>query len=523
MSYRVPSRYDPPGGAIRRRLTRVREAASSFRDVARIVVAEASLFGPVWGACLRPLAATLIASRLRALRPQFDPTFYVRQFEGGRRQAAARAPLLHYALLGWREHRSPLPGFDPVFYLHANPALGRIHDPLLHYVTVGAANSAARNETDRTHPAHPWRKGQNTVLTIHHARGGGSSGFLDIFEQGLWREGSNVLRLRAVNGAPTLGVIEDGASGAGMTGPSEIFDLATERSRLAAFCRRRGVRRLLVNHLVDRPAAMMRWVTELSQRLGCPYDVILHDYYALCPRLNLVTGQGRFCGVPSVEVCVSCLEQHGSDVTPVDPHTFRRDNLAFLSRAATVFVPSQDMASRMAPHLPHNLKVWWPEKDDSLPAERQPCLPTDAPLEIAILGGLNVPKGLHVMAALARAARLKAAPLRFTLIGPASAPALLTREGVNVVGAYAAGDVDRLLDDAAPHVVFLPAIWPETWSFVLTTVLRRGLPVVAFDIGAPAERLRRLARGRILDVELAERPDELLAAFLEFRSQWQRK
>jgi glycosyltransferase involved in cell wall biosynthesis len=144
-------------------------------------------------------------------------------------------------------------------------------------------------------------------------------------------------------------------------------------------------------------------------------------------------------------------------------------------------------------------------------------------LKIVILGGLNVPKGLHVVASLARTARLKGAPLRFTLIGPASAPGLLTEAGVKVVGSFASDDVDRLIDEAAPHAVFLPAIWPETWSFVLTTALRRGLPVVAFDIGAPAERLRRQARGRLLDAELAGRPDALLAAFLELRSLWQRK
>lgn len=520
MSYRTPSRYDLPVGPIRRSLAKIHEVAVSLWVGTSIALVEAGLFGSYWSPCLRQIVATLIGNRLRALGQHFDPAFYLRQFRGRRRRRVERAPLLHYALVGWREHRSPAPHFDPIFYQYSNPSLGSSDNPLLHYVTVGAAKQAARNDTEKFPGARPWRNGSNAVLTIHHARGGGSGHFLDIFEQDLWGKGSNVLRLRAVTGAPTLGVIEDRADKADLT---EIFDLATERSRLATFCRRRGVKRLVVNHLVDRASAMTTWIAELSQRLDCPYDVILHDYYALCPRLNLVKGEGQFCGVAPARLCVSCVERHGSDVADVDPHTFRHNNLDFLSRAGTVFVPSQDMAARMTSHLPYNLKVWSPEKADVFPPEREPCLPPHAALNVAVLGGLNVPKGLHVVASLARAARLRRAPLRLTLVGPASDPALLSKEGVKVVGPYAQENVDGLIDEAAPHVVFLPAVWPETWSFVLTIALRRGLPVVAFDIGAPAERLRLLARGRLLGLELAERPDDLLAAFLELRNRWLRR
>ena len=41
----------------------------------------------------------------------------------------------------------------------------------------------------------------------------------------------------------------------------------------------------------------------------------------------------------------------------------------------------------------------------------------------------------------------------------------------------------------------LPAIWPETWCYALSELWMAGLPVLAFDHGAPAERIRRAARG----------------------------
>jgi hypothetical protein len=44
--------------------------------------------------------------------------------------------------------------------------------------------------------------------------------------------------------------------------------------------------------------------------------------------------------------------------------------------------------------------------------------------------------------------------------------------------------------------------------------------VIAFDIGAPAARLRRLGRGHVLPSELAADVDRLLESLLELRGRW---
>jgi glycosyltransferase involved in cell wall biosynthesis len=133
---------------------------------------------------------------------------------------------------------------------------------------------------------------------------------------------------------------------------------------------------------------------------------------------------------------------------------------------------------------------------------------------------LSVPKGAHVLQGLAREASRRRAPFDFRLIGDSPNAKALKQAGVEVTGFYRAEDLDRLIEEASPHVVFLPSIWPETWSFVLGAALGHGLPVVAFDIGAPAERLRRLGRGHLLPAKLASTPADLLAAFRRLRDGW---
>lgn len=518
----MPSRYEPAGGLVSKALFYIATVVVPFLVGCATVMVERFVFGRISGAALRPVLAGLLKSHLDAIAPSFDPAFYIRQFADETRHAdVERAPLLHYVIIGWRSRRSPMPRFDPMFFRRNNPGLSEWTDPFLQWVMDSRAQAAPINEVDGRIDCFPWRAGNEGVLSIHHARGGGSSRFLRLYEQDISASGRNVLRLRAIPQSPSLGAVEDWGAESGAAAPTIVFDLARERTLLADFARRRRVSRLVVNHVIDWPVAMQAWVKELGAALNCPYDVILHDYFALCPRVDMITGSLRFCNAAPPSVCVGCVAAHGSDVKAVDLYTWRRDFLEFLSGADRVIAPSEDLALRMQPYLlSKRISVWAPEDDAALPRERMPQLKADEPLRVVILGALNVPKGARVVRSLGLQAAAMKAPLTLRVIGPSPEANLLRKAGVAVTGEFRTEDISRLIAEAAPHVVFLPAIWPETWSFVLTSALKLSLPVVAFDLGAPAERLRRLERGQLLPLELATRPGDLLAAFLELREGW---
>jgi hypothetical protein len=65
------------------------------------------------------------------------------------------------------------------------------------------------------------------------------------------------------------------------------------------------------------------------------------------------------------------------------------------------------------------------------------------------------------------------------------------------------------------QLAWQPSIWPETWCFTLGLAWRAGLGVAAFDIGAPAERIRRTGRGWLLPLGLP--PAAINSAFLGLR------
>lgn len=507
MRVRSPSRYKPhPRLAGRIRLAADIGIEAVFAGFTALFV-EGLVLGRMFGGVLRPAMIHVMAPRLATLERGFDRDFYLRQFDDeAQRRRVARAPLLHYAMLGWRTRRAPAPGFDPAFYGRRNLKRPPGMNPLFHHLEKPPSQNSPRNEVEARTDRPPWREGVEAVLVFHHGRGGGSSHFLDLYERDIENSGRNVLRARTMLKAPTLAVIGD-----------RTFDLSCRLDLLTDFARHRRVTRLVVNHLIDRPLEMTAWVQDLGGRLGVPYDVILHDYFMLCPRIDLITGQGEFCDVAPPETCVRCVVDHGAEVREFDPLSWRRDHLAFLEGADRIVAPSEDVATRMGRHLRKPIAVWEPESDADLPPEYMPRVRAAEPLRIVTLGALNVSKGLRVVQALADAAEQARAPLQLSVLGPASEP--LPRS-IAVSGTFLSEDLGKLLAEAAPHAVLLPAIWPETWSFVLTAALKQGLPVIAFDIGAPAARLRRLGRGHVLPAEAATDSNRLLATLLELRDRW---
>ncbi|MGF6582388.1 glycosyltransferase involved in cell wall biosynthesis [Methylobacterium sp. PvP062] len=162
---------------------------------------------------------------------------------------------------------------------------------------------------------------------------------------------------------------------------------------------------------------------------------------------------------------------------------------------------------------------------------------------VAVLGAISVAEGGLLLQALATDARKRDLPLHFTIVGY-SDPALtggLERAGVIETGRYSTDDptLDRvaraalqiaeagrnweddetldLVTQVSPDLVLLPSIWPETYSYTLSLALRTGLPVVAFKLGEPSERLKAYPNGHLhlLPYVIAANPaafnDQMLA------------
>jgi GT2 family glycosyltransferase/glycosyltransferase involved in cell wall biosynthesis len=257
-------------------------------------------------------------------------------------------------------------------------------------------------------------------------------------------------------------------------------------------------------------------VLSLPTRLGIPGDVHVHDYAWFCPRITLLGEGRRYCGEPAnPAVCEACIADLGrNDEQDISVVALRALSARVLTEARAVTVPSADAASRMRRHFPAlRADIRGLEEDADLPPPRMQR--RGARLRVCIVGAIGPEKGYDVVLACARDAAMRGLALDFVVVGHTIDDARLLATGrVFVTGPYREERAVAEIAAQSADVAFLPSIWPETWCFALGHMWRAGLRVAAFDIGAPAERIRRTGRGWLLPLGLppASINNALLAA-----------
>lgn len=234
------------------------------------------------------------------------------------------------------------------------------------------------------------------------------------------------------------------------------------------------------------PAAL-----EIATTLGVRYDVYIHDYVWICPRVTLIGGSGEYCGEPPVSECETCIRLHGGGLEQsLTVEGLRARSSRILAGANSVIVPCRDTRERLARYFPDlhaNVVPWEPRIE---PAHRlNPA--QHGRVRVAVIGAIGIEKGFQILLQCARDAVRRELDLEFVVIGYSiDDEELLATERVFITGPYQEGEIDRLIEREQCHIAFFPSVWPETWCYSLSHALSWGLSVLAFDLGAQAERLR---------------------------------
>jgi GT2 family glycosyltransferase/glycosyltransferase involved in cell wall biosynthesis len=287
------------------------------------------------------------------------------------------------------------------------------------------------------------------------------------------------------------------------------YALPQDMAALQAFLRKLGLVRLEIHHFLGLPPEAL----DMLAALGVPYSVSVHDYTWVCPRVSFIDGAGRYCGEPAVSVCETCVTTHGSALGgEVSVQALRERSARLLAGAARVIVPTFDVRARLRryfPTLDPVVEAWEPPVMVAKPGERR----GPGPVRVLLLGAIGTQKGQGVLLECAKDAAARGLPLEFVIVGFSSDDAPLLETGrVFMTGPYDEHEVAGLLEREACNVALFPTVGPETWCYTLTYALQTGRPIVAFDRGAVAERLRAAGTGVLLDPDI--RPAELNEALL---------
>jgi GT2 family glycosyltransferase/glycosyltransferase involved in cell wall biosynthesis len=343
-------------------------------------------------------------------------------------------------------------------------------------------------------PARPWRVAATAarfrlgerpvILMITHALGGGTEKHVLDLCRRFGAEDSRFLILQPTPQGPVRLWSPD---------PTDGLDVHWQTSdrveSLAALIRSFGVARAHVHHVLAMPFD----VRDLIRRLGIPFDFTVHDFYSICPRVRLARPSDGYCGGPETAKCRVCLALlPPADVRDVELWQAR---LAWLlTKAERVICPSRDAAGHIAAfvHGPDLVAALHDTLDHEVFREPVVSAPqAGGPLRIALIGVLCRDKGAALVGECARLARRSGMALEFSLVGfvPDEDSPLVRDAGLEQSGPYELDQLQSKISAAAPHLVWFPAVWPETYSYTLGEAMVARLPILVPDIGAFSERI----------------------------------
>jgi GT2 family glycosyltransferase len=375
------------------------------------------------------------------------------------------------------------------------------HDALMKHFITRDPLAEARRRIDLLRWREQGRKWQRAVVLITHDGGGGVEHRLRHAASTHVRAGRRPIVLRPCTtaaGEPAIAV-SDGVSG---DLPNLVYAMPSELPALVRLLRAAKLELIEAHHFADYTEA----VYDLVTRLGIPYDVHVHDYAWFCPRVSLMAANNRYCGEPDLHGCESCVADNGHFLREnISVAALRVRSAAFLAAARRVVVPSDDTGIRIRRRFGGLTTTTVPHEHD---ASIKPPAPWPAGKsgrhKVCVVGAVGMHKGYDVLLACARDAAQRDLNLEFIVVGHTIDDARMLATGrVFVTGRFESPDAPALIAQQGARLGFLPSVWPETWCLALGDVWRAGLAAVAFDIGAPAERIKRTGRGFVLPLGLS--------------------
>ena len=334
-----------------------------------------------------------------------------------------------------------------------------------------------------------WRaSGKPVVLLVTHNLGGGTERHVvEIAER--YARDSHVLIMRPSGTSAAYGV---SLQAMGDYAPFNIdLDVSSEGA-FELLLRALPITQIHIHHLLG-------YTKEFQQavgKLGISFDFTLHDYYTVCPQINLTTDGVHYCGEPDQAGCNACIRSkpaHGAR----DIASWRLACEWVLKDAEKVFVPSMDAARRARRYAPDaNVVAIYHEAAEASWSHAAPrrSLDKQDKLRVAVIGVLAPHKGRQLVLDAAIAAIAQNLPLEFIVIGDAFG--MLPPPSVAAIrstGRYREEELAALLASEQPDLILFASQWPETYSYTLTAALKAGLPVMAPNLGAFPERLSRRA------------------------------
>ncbi|WJE53835.1 glycosyltransferase [Bacillus cereus] len=277
---------------------------------------------------------------------------------------------------------------------------------------------------------------------------------------------------------------------------------------------------IFINHLFKYPIEKM---FSLIKHSLVEYCFFVHDFYCVCPSYNLINHEKKYCNAETnPEICQGCIAKLYPKET-INIEDWRKAFYSFLIGAKKVITPSYNTKEILLKYYKDiHIEVREHSIDSKIAYTFNKDFLNKQDLNIAFVGAIDLPKGSGIIYELKDLIVKENLPINIKVIGITNIhfnPHKSVEGKFEVTGRY---EVDNLSDILAKNEIALvinPSICPETYSYTTSEAMLSGYPIITFNLGAPAQRVKKYQCGWILDNMTSNEILNLLKSLLRNREE----
>ena len=225
------------------------------------------------------------------------------------------------------------------------------------------------------------------------------------------------------------------------------------------------------------------------------FRYFVHDFHCVCPTVNLVADKWN-CGLACEKhKCIfdSFLDRYNGTISEWrklwkqlflqtdEIRCFSEDSKRILLTAYP------DLHEERISVKPHSMNWCHFTKIPGI---------ENLPLHVGIIGSVySVHKGKYVVRELLR--RLPS-EIPVSIIGATRRQIGICRKNVRYLGIYKHDDLQKIIEHLTISTVIFPSICSETFSYLVSEHIQMNIPVICFDFGAQADKVRNYAKGIVV-------------------------
>lgn len=338
-------------------------------------------------------------------------------------------------------------------------------------------------------------KGHNSILTFDHNLGGGATEYLNgkikkHIESG---DAFTVIRYNLSSNDYMFIFESHGFK------KQYVFRDITELQKLGMYF---SFDVIYINELVTYPVLtqVFEEIVKFAKSQGAKLVMLMHDYFAICPSINLLNEDGIYCDFPAKKECDFCfkLKHLDSVFQCADVKEWQSRWKTFLDECDEIRCFSEDTKKRMTAVygdspaytlVPHSVDYLFPINME---------YKRTSTINIGLIGTMTLHKGREVVKDMLKEIEAEKLDVNIVLIGAEQETVLGNMKHFRQTGRYRAEELPQLIYENDIDMFLIPSVWPETFSYTSEELMQMGLPVACFDIGAPAERIGRYDKGLII-------------------------